>query len=345
MIFKDLREVADQFGIDGSQIEQLTAGLIHQTYKVVGTQQSYVLQRVNTNVFKDGVQVIENYKLIATHLRRKDLPIPYLKKTLDGNYWYENSCGLWRAQEFIENSYTANAKSNKFVVIDAAKGYANYVRLLSDLDTNKVVPTIDRFHDLAYRYEQLQDALVRGLPERIAQSEELLKDIEDRKHYIAFYHRILKDDAFKVRIMHHDCKLSNILFDTNTKEVICPIDLDTTMPGYFFSDLGDMIRSMISSADENASPQDVTFDSEIYHGLVQGYLAGIGDEFSNEEQKSIHYSGLIMLYMQAIRFLWDHLLNDKYYHIDFSGQNFNRASNQLNLLKKLEAHIDKEHLI
>ena len=34
--------------------------------------------------------------------------------------------------------------------------------------------------------------------------------------------------------------------------LICPIDLDTVMPGYFFSDLGDMIRSMACINDENS---------------------------------------------------------------------------------------------
>lgn len=53
--------------------------------------------------------------------------------------------------------------------------------------------------------------------------------------------------------MHHDCKISNILFDTHTHEPICPVDLDTVMPGKCFSDLGDMIRTMACSVEENST--------------------------------------------------------------------------------------------
>ena len=47
-------------------------------------------------------------------------------------------------------------------------------------------------------------------------------------------------------------KISNVLFDENYKGV-CVIDLDTVMPGYFLSDVGDMIRTYITPVSEEES--------------------------------------------------------------------------------------------
>ena len=137
--------------------------------------------------------------------------------------------------------------------------------------------------------------------------------------------------------MHHDAKLSNILFDQNTRKVVCPVDLDTTQAGYFFSDLGDMIRSMACSQSENCIDfSSIYIKSGFYEAIIDVYMAAIKDEFTEEEGKNIHYAGLLMIYMQALRYMTDYLNGDIYYRITYSEQNFDRAKNQLTLLQRLE---------
>jgi hypothetical protein len=41
--------------------------------------------------------------------------------------------------------------------------------------------------------------------------------------------------------------------------------------------------------------------------------------------------------MQALRFLTDHLNNDRYYGARYEGHNYLRAANQMVLLKKMQA--------
>lgn len=154
---------------------------------------------------------------------------------------------------------------------------------------------------------------------------------------------MLNDVDFKNRIMHHDCKLSNVLFHTITNEAITPIDLDTLMGGYFFSDLGDMIRSMVSGKGESESLKEISIDGKIYEALVGGYLVGMGDAFTKKEHKHIHHSGLIMIYMQALRFLSDYLLGDVYYKTAYKKENLDRAQNQLKLLESLEQFLEKTY--
>lgn len=137
--------------------------------------------------------------------------------------------------------------------------------------------------------------------------------------------------------MHHDAKISNVLFSNKTGKVVCLVDFDTVMPGYFFSDLGDMIRSMVCPEDETSTKfSNICIRKEFYEAIVTGYLDVIGKELTESEKKYIHYSGLLMIYMQSLRFLADYLNGDVYYQITYPDQNFDRAKNQLILLQRLE---------
>jgi hypothetical protein len=63
---------------------------------------------------------------------------------------------------------------------------------------------------------------------------------------------------------------------------------------------------------------------------------------SGFEKKYMVYAGKFMIYMQALRFLTDHLNNDVYYGEKYEGHNFIRANNQATLLKKI---IEKDKLL
>ncbi len=336
---------ADQFGFYSPFFEVLTDGLIHKTYKLTTSNTSAILQQVNNNVFKDPEQVINNYQAVYNHLTRTGaLKIPEALKTKDNKFiWIdaENSC--WRAFEYISNTYTENLPATSEKIFSAAKCYGEFTKALSGLEPTVLSETIQGFHDLNNRYLQLQHAIGNSSSERLNASKALIRKIEDRKKLVDFYNDLKNNPEFKLRVMHHDCKLSNILFDKTTQQAVCPIDLDTVMPGYFFSDAGDMVRSMISDKDENASAESVSVNKSIYQAIMSGYQSGIGNSFTETENKLFHHSGVLMLYMQAIRFLADYLSNDTYYRIDYPDQNFNRAVNQIRLLEKLEDFLKAEY--
>lgn len=329
---------AERFGFDAPFFEVLTDGLIHKTYKVTANNRSAILQQVNTHVFKNINLVINNYKQINNHLRKSGkLMIPGMLSTRDDkNVWVDSENFSWRAFEFISNTYTESLPASPEKIFSAARCYGEFTAALSDLDIHQLKPTIPGFHDVAHRYTQLQQAIPDASAQRLTNSRNLLEKIEHRKHLIDFYKRLKDNSEFRLRPMHHDTKLSNILFDKTTQQAVCPIDLDTVMPGYFFSDVGDMIRSMISIRGENDQADSVGINPEIYQAIISGYKAGIENSFTELENKSLHLSGQIMLYMQGIRFLTDFLSNDVYYKITYPEQNFNRALNQITLLEKLE---------
>ena len=66
------------------------------------------------------------------------------------------------------------------------------------------------------------------------------------------------------------------------------------------------------------------------------------DELTAVERDHFFYAGSFMIYMQAIRFLTDYLINDKYYTAAYPGHNLIRAGNQAVLLGKL---LEKKKLL
>ncbi len=133
-------------------------------------------------------------------------------------------------------------------------------------------------------------------------------------------------------------------FLTAVGKVICPVDLDTVMPGYFFSDLGDMIRSMAGTADENSTEyEQIQIRPDIYQAVMDGYTQGINEFLTGPEKEYLHASGLLLIYMQALRFMTDYLGNDRYYRISYPEQNYDRAKNQLVLLNRLEEFLSNNY--
>mgnify|MGYP003386643543 FL=1 len=168
----------------------------------------------------------------------------------------------------------------------------------------------------------------------------LKESIVDRYTDIATKHT-----EYKLRVTHHDTKISNILFDINDSG-LCVIDLDTVMPGYFISDIGDMIRTYACIYDENESDFDlICVRNEYILAIVEGYIIEIGFDLTASELNCFIYAGKYMIYMQALRFLCDYIRNDIYYTIQYNTQNIIRAGNQIKLLRSLieqEVELDIE---
>jgi hypothetical protein len=132
-----------------------------------------------------------------------------------------------------------------------------------------------------------------------------------------------------------------VLFDKHGKG-ICVIDLDTVMPGYFISDVGDMIRTYLSPVSEEEKDfNKIQIREDFFEAIANGYLSEMGGELSEVEIRHFVYGGMFMIYMQALRFLTDYLNNDIYYGAAYEGHNYLRAKNQVVLLEKLLEKKDK----
>jgi len=341
---KTIKKIAREFGLENPDIEPLSAGIIHHTFKAESQVQSLVLQQLNTHIFTKPEALIDNYLLVYEHLQNNGrIRIPEPVESLGGEWLVKDEGGnFWRATEFISNAYSPDSAHDAQAAFTTAACFGSFTRSLQGINISELDVVIADFHDLSFRYQQFEDAIATAELFKAMRATHVIAELRQRRHLVDFYETIKNNPNFPLRLMHHDCKIGNILFDRTTHEVICPIDLDTIMPGKYFSDVGDMIRSMAcTEGEESRNWELIDVRKEFYDSIINGYLQGVGEIFTVEEKKHIHFSGLMMIYMQALRFITDFLNGDKYYKTTYPEQNLNRALNQLILLEKLEDYLSK----
>ncbi len=324
-------------------------GLINNSWRIDSSLKApFLLQRINSEVFHNPQQVQQNFINIWQYAEFEftglQLPTP-LFYAQSQTLYKDGSGNFWRAFEFIEESTSKLVAQNPDQAKATAKTFAKFIAAFEDFNLDQLKVVIPNFHNLSYRYKQFEDSLKTENHERKKTALEIVHELKKREQYKHFYDLITESpENFPLRVMHHDAKIANVLFSVKTGKVICAVDFDTVMPGYYFSDLGDIIRSMACTEDENCIDYSrIEIRGDFYNAIVDGYLEVMQMQFTESEKKYIHYSGILMVYMQALRFISDYLNGDTYYQIQYPTQNFDRAFNQLTLLKKLESFLQKHY--
>ena len=335
---------AFRLSADTAVVEPIGHGLINHTWKV---NNKFIVQRVNDRVFNKPEAIADNIEKIGTYLQvhAHDYIFTYPIHNKSGTTLvYDPEFGYYRMFALIPDSHTMEVVPGADEAYEAAKQFASFTSQLQGFDVSSLSITIPNFHDLALRYHQLKEAIQTGNPERIRANEACITLIFSLVSIVETYHSIVSEGTIQKRVTHHDTKISNVLFNGSHKG-ICVIDLDTVMPGYFISDLGDMFRTYLSPvSEEETDCSTIGIRTDIYKAIVEGYLESMHQQLSAKELNYIFYAGKYMMYMQAIRFLTDYFNNDVYYSIRYEDHNLQRAINQLTLLQRfIEKEDDLKH--
>jgi Ser/Thr protein kinase RdoA (MazF antagonist) len=321
------------------------SGLINRTWKITGKKEEYILQCVNHEVFKRPEWIAENIQLLSDHLKKhfpEYLFIEPIRSAANTRLVVTENGEYFRLLPFVPASYSYDVVGPVSMAYEAARQFGKFSRLLSGFPAEKLHITLTDFHNLSLRYQQFETALKNGDPERAEEAKTSIALIQQYKYIVKEYEKIKKYTGFKKRVMHHDTKISNVLFDKDGYG-LCVIDLDTVMPGYFISDFGDMLRTYLSPvSEEEKDLSKIVIREDYFNAIVSGYLREMRDELSDAEALYLVYAGKFMIYMQAIRFLTDHLNNDSYYGARYKGHNLIRSNNQLSLLQRLS---EKEEIL
>ena len=345
-------EILNQFALNnpGNKeyiITPFGSGLINRTWKVQvkGAEDAYILQNINSAIFKNPADIALNIRNISNYLQKNYAGYLFMSpiKTISGDELYKDPKGnYYRVFPFLQNSISFDTIESPVLAREAAQQFARFTKLLAGFDVQLLKITLPAFHDLSLRYNQFLQALKDGNPERIKQSQELINWLLEQKNIVETYESIVKENKIKIRVTHHDTKCSNVLFDENNRG-LCVIDLDTVMPGYFISDVGDIMRTYLSPANEEEKDfSKIEIRVDYFKAIAEGYLSEMKDELNETEIQYFVYAGKFLVYMQAIRFLADHLNNDFYYGAKYEGHNYIRAKNQSVLLQK---YMEQEELL
>jgi Ser/Thr protein kinase RdoA (MazF antagonist) len=325
---------------DDYRIALFGNGLIHKTYTVSSSSfPSYILQEVNTAVFKTPLDIASNLDALSRFLQEnnKEIFFPTPISTRHGNPYAIESNAYYRLTPFVEGTHSLDACSSAEQAYEAAFQFGKFTAAFKGMDVSILKPTIPRFHDLAFRWQQFTESMQHGNKDRIQQASKVIEQIQNDFTIVSRFQSIISSSHFLQRVTHHDTKISNVLLNDMGKGV-CVIDLDTVMSGLLISDLGDMFRTYLSPGNEEETDLSQIFvRPDFYKAIIAGYLENMKDLLNKEELDAINYAGQFMIYMQALRFLTDFLNDDTYYGIKYPLNNYNRTINQLALLEDYKA--------
>lgn len=332
-----MHEIFRQFGINSDEavVIPFSKGLINQTWRINWGEDSFILQRINTTVFTSPESIAGNITMLDEYLRSTHPGYLFVAAlpAEDGKFLVHTEEGVYRMFPFISGSHTIDVVETPEQAYEAAKAFGKFTRLLSGFEATRLNTTIPRFHDLGLRFQQFEDALRNKNFKRIKESSDLVLYLLSQRAILDEYEMACNE--IRLRVTHHDTKISNVLFNEQNK-ALCVIDLDTVMPGLFISDLGDMMRTYLCPVNEESKDlSQIEIRKTYYQAIVDGYSDEMGEELSEVEKKYFRLAGRFMIYMQALRFLTDHLNNDAYYGARYEGHNYVRALNQATLYKRL----------
>lgn len=348
----DINEIIDNYDFKGSYYDfsAIYHGHINNTYVLSfdddGSEKQYILQQINTNVFKNVDKLMENYVGVTKFVRdkvvehggnpkRESLKVYFTK---DGKPYYTDKNGrCWRVINYIINTVSVNLPDNTEICRKAGKAFGNFQKLLADYPIDKLHETIPNFHNTVSRYNDFLAAVERDEAGRAAEVASEISFVRSRQKDCSVLLDLLEKGQLPLRVTHNDTKLNNILFDRKSGEGICIIDLDTVMPGLSLYDFGDSLRFAGNTANEDEKDlSKVSFSLDVYNSYTQGYLSAAGDSLTEYEIYYLPFSCKLMTLECGMRFLTDYLNGDVYFKTDYPEHNLDRCHTQFKLVEDIE---------
>ncbi|MDR2234449.1 MAG: aminoglycoside phosphotransferase family protein [Tannerella sp.] len=342
------KQILSHFHLESQPVavEPFGGGHINDTYRVTTNAQTveYVLQRINHLIFKDVDMLQNNIQTVTTHIRQKlvargehdiDRKVLTFLSSNDGKKYYFDGVNYWRVCLMIPRSRSFD-EINVEYSFEAGKAFGDFQSMLSDLPDGALGETIPNFHNMEFRLQQFREAVAANPAGRFDEVTDLVDEIESRSKAMCIQEELFREGKLKKRTNHCDTKVNNILFDENGK-VLCVIDLDTVMPGFVLSDIGDFIRSGVNTGAEDDEDLDrINVNIDIFKSYARGYMETAKSFLTPLEISLLPYGGRLLTYMQTVRFLTDYINGDIYYKTHKPKHNLIRSKAQFKFLQSLE---------
>ncbi|MBO5410264.1 MAG: phosphotransferase [Clostridia bacterium] len=349
----DTAELLAAFKFEGELVKtvQLNDGHINNTFlfefkKEDGKAKKYLVQELNTYVFKQPVALMNNVVGVTNYLHdiivknggdpeREGLYVIYAK---DGKpYYIDKEDRFWRCYNFIDNAHSYQSVDSAETFFNAAKAFGKFQCLLADYPSETLVETIPNFHNTVSRFADFKKALADNLSGRADQAKSEIEFVLAREKDCGVLVDLLSEGKLPLRVTHNDTKLNNIMFDNDTNESICVVDLDTVMPGLSLYDFGDSIRfGANTAAEDEKDVSKVSLSLEYFKAYTMGYLSSAGESLTAEEINQLAFSSKLMTLECGMRFLGDFINGDVYFKTAYPEHNLVRCRTQFELVADME---------
>ncbi len=352
---QELIRICEAFALPGciSHAEIIGNGNINQTYDVTvsdgESRARYVFQRVNTYVFKQPVEIMENIARITAHCGQKlqqagesrDGVMHFICRPGGENYLLEEGA-FWRVCEFVPNTVAYNASDDPQILRAAGRAFGRFQNMLSDFDASLLYETIPNFHNTRQRYLTLEEHVAADPVGRVASVRAELDALAAMRADALRLCDMLESGELPLRVTHNDTKINNVLFDADTGKEKTVIDLDTVMPGLVAYDFGDAIRFAGNRSAEDEKDLSLTgLDMARFTAFAEGFVGELADALTENEIKTLALGVFVMTVELAVRFLDDYICGDPYFKLLYPEHNLVRTRCQLCLAQDVYAHLDE----
>ena len=352
----NLFTVAHQFAPHAHilDVREYGSGNLNDTYLATFAQaEPIVLQRINTYVFHQPELIMRNMRTFSEHvlarLEREPLDrrweVPRVYAAQDGRDFYIDDEGaFWRAIGFVGHSQCYQTVQSVEHAREAGYGLGMFQNLISDLDPARLYDTLEGFH-VTPRYLAHYEQVVAGTDVPPSPDIPMSADVRygmqivaDRAGWAPVLEEALARGDLRLRPIHGDPKINNIMIDDATGQAISLVDLDTVKPGLVHYDVGDCLRSCCNSLGEETDRiNEVRFDVELCRAILEGYLE-VADRFLDQNDVATLYDAIRLIAFElGLRFFTDYLEGDVYFKVQHREHNLQRALVQFKLMESIEA--------
>ncbi len=348
-----MKHIYQQFRIEGLPISctPFGGGHINQTFLVVTNKPHlYILQNMNSAIFKNIPGIMENLTAVCAHLHRQDADprhVLTLVPTVDGRDYLVAPDGLyWRMFEYVLDGVCLDQPETDDDLRQSGVAFGTFQNQLADFPAETLHETIPRFHDTPDRFRLLHEAIRENRVHRLHEVQDVVDALLSHEREASFMMDLCRHGQLPLRVTHNDTKLNNVMLDAETRRPLCVMDLDTVMPGLVANDFGDAIRFGASTAVEDERDLSrVSLSLPRYRAFTEGFLSACGRSLTPVEVDTLPWGAKLMTLECGVRFMTDHLNGDVYFHIRRPGHNLDRCRTQLALVKDMERKWDEMNRI
>ena len=352
----DRGELIQKFAVEGNAASfcEYGNGHINRTYLAEieqgGKREKFIFQKINTDIFRNVDQLMENIMGVTSFLGRKiaeqggdpNRETLQVIPTREGASYYRDEEGCYRMYRFITGAVRLDAVRKPGDFYESAAAFGNFQALLADYPAETLHETIPDFHNTAKRYAAFSQAVEEDVCGRVKLVGPEIEFLRKRERELSVLVDLLEAGELPLRVTHNDTKLNNIMMDAKTGKGICVIDLDTVMPGLAVHDFGDSIRFGASTGDEDEPDlSKVNCDLHLFQLYTEGFLKGCQGSLTETERAMLPMGAKVMTYECGMRFLTDYLQGDTYFKTHRVGQNLDRCRTQIKLVEDMEANWEK----
>lgn len=221
------------FGIEASEggINIVGQGLINDTWKISDTNcNTYILQRVNHSVFKEPHIIDQNLRLLSIFLSKECPGYIFTSpiSSVSGETITEDEGNYYRMFYFVPDSQCFNTLNHPELAYEAAKQFGQFSSSFANFDTAQLRPTITNFHNLSLRCDAYTASKQTADSQRLHLARNCIDIVEANMNILETYMNMLVDPEMKLRVCHHDTKISNVLFDRHGKGIHTHSDTSCT---------------------------------------------------------------------------------------------------------------------